>query len=70
MSTLEMELLTVEEVASILKLTPGSVLDHTQFAEPRIPAIRFNKKVLRFRKSDIQKFIEDCAGATKKRATK
>jgi len=50
-------LLTVEEVARILHVSPGWVYDHIDRKQPLIQSVRLGKAV-RFRLQDVQKFIE------------
>jgi excisionase family DNA binding protein len=50
-------LLTVEEVARLLQVSPGWVYDHADRKRPLIQSVRLGKAV-RFRGQDVQKFIE------------
>lgn len=50
-------LLTVEEVARVLRVSPGWVYDHADRKRPLIQSVRLGKAV-RFREQDVQKFIE------------
>jgi excisionase family DNA binding protein len=50
-------LLTVEEVARILHVSPGWVYDHVDRKRPRIQSVRLGRLV-RFLAEDVQKFIE------------
>ena len=58
-----MELLTIEECAALLKVKPRTVYEMTskrgqeRTAHP-LPVLRLNAKCLRFRRSDIEKWIE------------
>lgn len=54
-----MELLTAEEVASILKVQKRYI--YQLKAEHKIPFVIIGKGALRFRKVDIEKWIEDLA---------
>jgi excisionase family DNA binding protein len=58
MSTDNLELLTIQEVADILKLKPTFVMEHVEKKAPIIPSVRINRRIRRFRKSDIAAFIE------------
>ncbi|HMK77619.1 MAG TPA: helix-turn-helix domain-containing protein [Thermodesulfobacteriota bacterium] len=54
------ELLTAEEVAKILKVSPSAVF---KWAKKRIiPSYRIYEKCLRFKKPDIEAFIEKGKG--------
>jgi hypothetical protein len=62
MSTSDLQLLDIEDVAGILKLTPLCIMEHTVGKKlPIIPSIRINRRVRRYRKSDIAAFLESCA---------
>jgi excisionase family DNA binding protein len=61
-----MELLTVEEAAAILKVTPSSIYGMTssrgRARNPHpLPVVRLNSKCLRFRRADIEAWIEQLA---------
>ena len=55
------QLLTVEQVAGILRLKPSTVYDAA--AEGRIPCVRLwkgrRKAVVRFRRSELEQFIAE-----------
>ena len=61
-----MELLTIEECAALLKVSPRSVYEMTS-ARGRarsthpLPVLRLNSKCLRFRPEDIQAWLERIA---------
>jgi len=61
-----MELLTVEETAAFLKVTPRAVYEMSRRrsqlrqAQP-LPAIRLHKKCLRFDKQAIEQWVQQCA---------
>jgi predicted DNA-binding transcriptional regulator AlpA len=57
----ELRLLTPHEVAKILEVSPAWVRDHATRRWPRLPVIRLGgrKSLLRFRRSDVEKFISD-----------
>ncbi len=52
-------LLTIEQDASLLSVSPAWVRDHATRRNPRIPVVRLGgrRAVLRFRSQDIQQFI-------------
>jgi len=50
-------LLTVDEVAEILHVSPAWVYDHADRKRPVIPSVRLGKAV-RFRPEDVEAFIE------------
>lgn len=50
-------LLTVEQVAERLAVSPQFVRDHVGRCEPKIPCVRLGS-LLRFRDADIDAFIE------------
>lgn len=64
-------LLTPEQVALRLNVSPDWVRDHSCRKTPRLPVIRLSdgrpgtKGLLRYRASDIEKFIEEMARASK-----
>jgi hypothetical protein len=51
-------LLTPNEVAQILNVSPSWVRDHATRKQPRIPVIKLGK-LLRFRPEDIILFLEE-----------
>ncbi len=59
-----MELLTIEETAALLKVKPRTVYEMTskrgqeRTAHP-LPVLRINSKCLRFRREDIEKWLDD-----------
>jgi excisionase family DNA binding protein len=62
------KLLTVEEVAEMLGLAPGSV--YHMISERRIPVVRLSARCVRFRRSDIATWIaEKVAGAVPTKVT-
>ena len=48
-------LLTVNEVAQLLRLAPGSV--YHLVSQRRLPCVRLSARCLRFRESEIWKYI-------------
>jgi excisionase family DNA binding protein len=61
-----MELLTIDECAALLKVKPRTVYEMTSNrgrarAEHPLPVVRLNSKCLRFRKEDIEKWVEQLA---------
>lgn len=60
------DLLTVEDVAKILKLQPGTI--YRLIYKKEIPVIKIGLRTYRFRQEDIMKFIESkkfCKGEQK-----
>jgi DNA-binding transcriptional regulator YiaG len=51
-------LLTPNDVARILNVSPAWVRDHATRKQPRIPALKLGK-LLRFRPEDITLFLEE-----------
>jgi excisionase family DNA binding protein len=51
------KLLTPGDVARWLGVSPGWVRDHATRKQPHLPAVKLGK-LLRFRSSDVQAFIE------------
>ncbi len=53
-------LLSLDDVAELLKVSNAWVRDHATRRNPRIPCVRLGGKraLLRFRPSDVEKFIE------------
>jgi predicted DNA-binding transcriptional regulator AlpA len=61
-----MELLTIEECAALLKVTPRSVYEMTSARgrarrQHPLPVLRLNSKCLRFRRQDIEDWLERIA---------
>jgi|HubBroStandDraft_5_1064220.scaffolds.fasta_scaffold2017893_2 predicted DNA-binding transcriptional regulator AlpA len=59
-----MELLTLEECAALLKVRPRTVYEMTskrgQERTPHpLPVLRLNAKCLRFRREDIEKWLDN-----------
>jgi len=52
-------LLTVEEVAARLNVTVDWVWDHSSRRLPHLPVIRLSDGTLRYRQSEIEKFIDE-----------
>jgi len=52
------ELLTVAEVAALLRVSEAWVRDHATRKQPRLPAIKLGK-LLRFRRGDVMEFLEN-----------
>lgn len=66
-------LLTPEQVAARLNVSPDWVRDHSSRKTPRLPVIRLGggpgrAGLLRYRASDIEKFIQEMARASERRA--
>ncbi len=66
-------LLTPEQVAERLNVSPDWVRDHSSRKTPRLPVIRLGggpgrAGLLRYRASDIERFIEEMARASERRA--
>jgi excisionase family DNA binding protein len=49
-------LLTVRELAERLRVTPTCV--YRWLGEHRLPAVRFSKRCVRFRESDVQQLLD------------
>jgi predicted DNA-binding transcriptional regulator AlpA len=61
-----MELLTIDECAALLKVTPRSVYEMTSArgrarSQHPLPCLRLNSKCIRFRLEDIQAWLERIA---------
>jgi len=52
-------LLTVRDVAALLKLDCGTVYHMVSTVNPRLPCLRLSQRCLGFRAEDIEKFIAD-----------
>lgn len=50
------KLLTVRDLAGLLDVTPTCV--YRWLSEGRLPAVRFSKRCVRFRYSDVQALLE------------
>ena len=60
------QLLTIEELASLLRVKPRTIYEMTsqrgrKRSKHPLPVIRINAKCLRFRRQDIEKWIESLA---------
>lgn len=60
------EILTISELAAWLKMKPGQVYELTRSRGQcrslcRLPILRFHRKALRFRRSDVQKWLDTLA---------
>lgn len=51
-------LLTVDNVAALLQVSPDWVRDHATRKQPRLPVIRVGK-LLRFRPHEIERWIQE-----------
>ena len=51
------KLLTVTELATILNVAPGSV--YHWISQNRLPVVRFSKRCVRFRESDVKRLLDD-----------
>lgn len=54
--TLGANLMTVEELAQVLHVSPAWVRDHSTRKQPRLPVVRVGK-LLRFCRGDIDEWI-------------
>ncbi len=66
-------LLAPEQVAERLNVSPDWVRDHSSRKSPRLPVIRLGggpgrAGLLRYRASDIERFIEEMARLSERRA--
>ena len=66
-------LLTPEQVAARLNVSPDWVRDHSSRKTPRLPVIRLGggpgrAGLLRYRASDIERFVEEMARISELRA--
>ena len=59
----EDKLLTVDEVAQLLRLAPGTIY-HLVSAR-RLPCVRLSARCLRFRESEIWRYIQQMANEGK-----
>jgi predicted DNA-binding transcriptional regulator AlpA len=62
------EILTVEDLAAWLKVSPRAIYELSRSRSQArgrhpLPAIRIHKKMLRFRRSDIEAWLQRCAEA-------
>jgi excisionase family DNA binding protein len=58
------KLLTVVELAERLGISPGTL--YHWLSEGRVTAIRFSKRCVRFRESDVQKLLDDLSNCPSK----
>jgi len=57
-----LQLFDIKEVAAMLRVTPLTVMEHTVGKKlPIIPSIRVNRRIRRYRRCDLEKFLESCA---------
>ena len=66
-------LLTPEQVAARLNVSPDWVRDHSSRKTPRLPVIRLGggpgrAGLLRYRAGDIERFVEEMARISERRA--
>jgi excisionase family DNA binding protein len=61
-------LLTVRELAERLRVTPTCV--YRWLAESRLPAVRFGKRCVRFRESDVQQLLDQLRSVDSERNTR
>lgn len=54
------KLLTVNELAEVLNIAPGSV--YHWISQNRLPVVRFSKRCVRFRESDVKELLDELAG--------
>jgi len=52
-------LLTPKQVADMLGMKIGWVLDHASRKEPRLRCVRLGTRMPRFRRADVEAFIEE-----------
>lgn len=65
---LEDDLLTPEQVAKRLQMSPRWVRDHATRRSPRIPAVMLGSRI-RFRPADVENFIRlHCQGSSQNKA--
>ena len=53
------KLLTIRELAKRLSIAEGTA--YHWLSEGRLPCVRFSKRCVRFRESDVQKMLEELA---------
>jgi excisionase family DNA binding protein len=56
------KLLTVTELAERLGISPGTA--YHWLSQGRLPAVRFSKRCVRFRESEVEKMLEQLGQAT------
>jgi excisionase family DNA binding protein len=57
------ELLTVKDVAALLRISPGSV--YHWLGQQRLPCVRFSKRCVRFRSSEILALVKSLSEEAK-----
>ena len=62
------EILTVEDLAAWLKVSPRAIYELSRSRSQArgkhpLPAIRIHKKMLRFRRSDVEQWLQRCSQA-------
>jgi excisionase family DNA binding protein len=57
-------LLTVNELAKLLNISSGTV--YHWISEDRLPVVRFSKRCVRFRESDVQLLLDSLSQANHK----
>jgi excisionase family DNA binding protein len=56
-TALDDQLLDVGEAATVLRVSHFYIRDHATRLEPKIPHVRFGRRIL-FRRSDLREFVE------------
>jgi excisionase family DNA binding protein len=51
------ELLTVNELAELLRVNRDTIIKKQNNGTLKIPCLRIGKKIIRFKLSDVQKFL-------------
>jgi excisionase family DNA binding protein len=57
-------LLTVNELAELLNISSGTI--YHWLSEDRLPVVRFSKRCVRFRESDVESLLESLSQGNQK----
>ena len=62
------KLLTVKELAELLGIAPGSI--YHWLSQGRLPCVRFSRRCVRFRESDLESLLDRMSGSKKEPVSK
>jgi len=53
----EQELLTVKQIAELLKVTPATI--YRWLDSGKLPRVKFSRRAVRVRRDDLERFVKD-----------
>jgi len=62
------KLLTVKELAELLGIAPGSI--YHWLSQGRLPCVRFSRRCVRFRESDLESLLDRMSGSKREPVSK